>query len=248
MPRIALLLLLFVLPEVVAAGVVHVAVAANFVEPARELAAGFEARGKHVVRLSSGSTGKLYAQIVAGAPFDVFLAADEQRPLRLVEAGRATAPVTYALGRLSLVSADASLARHDCREAFLADATATLAIANPETAPYGRAAVEVLGTIGDSVSRRIVRGDSVAQAMHFVSTRAARFGLVATAQVSVPGRSWPGCRWDVPDDLHAPIRQLAVRIIASAPAAADDAAREFLEFLRSAESQALIRSRGYGLP
>ena len=246
MPRISLILLLLTLSEAVVAGVVHIAVAANFVEPARELAARFEAGGDGAVRLSSGSTGKLYAQIVAGAPFDVFLAADDTRPLKLVEAGKASQAFVYALGRLSLVSADPSLAGRDCREALLADPEATLAMANPDTAPYGRAAAEALAAIGDGSSRRIVKGDSVAQAMHFVSSRAARFGLVAAAQVSRPGTAWPGCRWDVPAGLYTPIRQVAVLVID--PGSRNEAARAFLEFLRSAEARALISARGYGLP
>jgi molybdate transport system substrate-binding protein len=246
MRRISIFLFLLTLSGAAAADVVHVAVAANFVEPARELASRFEAGGQHTIRLSSGSTGKLYAQIVAGAPFDVFLAADEARPLRLVDAGRASQPLAYALGRLSLVSADSALAGRDCREAFLADTTATLAIANPETAPYGRAAEEVLAALGTPPSRRIVRGESVAQAMHFVTSRAARFGLVATAQMTRPGNPWPGCRWDVPAKFHAPIRQVAVLV--AAPGAADGPASRFLDFLGSAEARALISARGYGLP
>ena len=222
---------------------VSIAVASNFAEPARVIAGRFEAATGTEVRISSGSTGKLYAQILAGAPYEVFLAADEVRPQRLVSGEYASEQKVYAVGRLTLVSADPSLTGMDCLDALRDDENATLAIANPVTAPYGRAAAEWLATL--DMAPRIVRGDNVAQAMHFVTSRSARFGVVAEAQLLLPAwetRVWPGCIKALPVDSHAPVRQ-AVALLKTA----DEAATLFFAFLSLPETRELIASFGYAV-
>ncbi len=225
-----------------------VAVASNFVHPIEALETLFAAHTGHRLRISSGSTGQLYAQILSGAPYDLFLAADQHRP-RLLEERGLTVPgsrFTYAVGLLTLWSADAGrideagpavLRRGDFRH---------LAIANPELAPYGLAARQVLQAFGlwDALAPRLVRGQSIAQAFQFVVTGNAELGFVARSQVLSPRNRTPGSRWDVPESLHAPIRQDAVLL---ARARDNAAANAFMEFLRSTKAAALIRSFGYDL-
>jgi molybdate transport system substrate-binding protein len=222
---------------------VHVAVATNFASTARALADSFSADTGHRVVVSDGSTGKLYAQIVNGAPFEVFLAADVERPRRLEAEGHAVAGsrFTYALGRLVLWSPDAArvtgedvLAREDFRH---------LAIANPELAPYGAAARALLERTGlwDRLQRRIVRGEDIGQTFQFVATGNAELGFVALSQTQ--GRN--GSQWIVPPDRYEPIEQQAVWIERSRD---DEAARAFLTFLRSEIARKRIEHAGYGVP
>lgn len=219
-----------------------VAVAANFTGPAREIAAAFEAATAHAATLSFGSTGQLYTQIDQGAPFDVYLAADRARPRRAVEAGLAVADslFTYAAGRLVLVSRDDKLvqgARTLARGGFN-----RIAIANPATAPYGAAAVEVMQALGvhDTLAPRIVRGTNVAQAYQFVATGNAELGFVALSQVA--GQD-AGSRWIVPQTMHAPIAQAAVLLKRGA---GNPAARAFLAFLKRPRARAVTAKYGYG--
>ncbi len=223
------------------ADVLTVAVASNFAEPARELARAFEETSGHQVRIATGSTGKLFAQIAAGAPFDVLLAADVERPERLVASGVGSRMRVYAIGRLVLVSADSGLQGKSCIDAFVSDGAATLAIANPATAPYGRAAEEWLAT--RDASPRIVMGENVAQAMHFVMSGNARFGIVAESQLLV--RAWelkafPGCFEALPASSYSPVRQAAVQL--------SDSGGAFFDFLSRDTSRELITSFGYALP
>ncbi len=227
------------------ADTVHVAVAANFRATETRLAQRFRATTGHRVVASTGSTGQLYAQIVHGAPFEVFLAADTLRPARLVESGHALrgSTFTYALGSLVLCSTT-EIDSGDGAEMLRSGRFRRLAIAHPETAPYGRAALETLRRLGleDAMAGRLVRGENVTQAMHFVTSGAADLGLVARALVS----RVPATRiWQVPGDLHGPIRQDAVLL---STAAVRPAARDYLDFLVSAEGRALIASAGYDLP
>ncbi len=225
---------------------VTVAVAANFAAPMAKIAEGFTASTGHTVRLSSGATGKFYSQIVAGAPFDVLVAADDETPRRLVAEGHAVAGTahTYALGRLVLWSAQPG--RVDDNGAVLAsDRYRRLAIANPKLAPYGRAAQEVLAARGlrDAVASRIVTGESIAQTYQFVVSGNAEIGFVALSQVIAPGQGAQGSHWVVPAALHGEIRQDAVLL---KRAQASRAARALLDHLRSAEAKAVIRRYGYG--
>ena len=165
---------------------VTVAVAANFTATAKQIAAAFAAGGEHTAVLSFGSTGKLYTQIAHGAPYDVFLAADQARPKKAVDEGLAliASRFTYASGKLVLYSSDATLV-DDQGEVLRSTRFARLAIANPATAPYGSAAIEVLQALGvhDGVADRLVRGDNIAQTLQFVMTKNAQLGFVALAQV-----------------------------------------------------------------
>lgn len=224
------------------ADTVKAAVAANFTAAMREIAADFEQITGHTALLSFGSTGKLYTQILNGAPFEVFLAADQKRPRLLAQAGKAEAPFTYAVGRLVLWSARPSYV--DAQGQVLTrGAFAHLAIANPKTAPYGAAALEVLERLGlkDALTPRLVRGDSIAQARQFVATGNAELGFVALAQVALDPS---GSRWDVPQALYRPIRQDAVLLRAGADR---PAARALVDYLKGPAARAIIQRFGYGL-
>jgi molybdate transport system substrate-binding protein len=221
---------------------VRVAVAANFTATMRALASAFQGATGHTVVLSSGSTGKLYAQILHGAPFALFLAADQDRPARLEAAGRASDRFTYALGRLVLWSPHPD--RVDPRgEVLTRGRFRHLAIANPGTAPYGAAALQVLEHLGlaSTLEARLVRGESIAQAYQFVATGNAELGFVALAQVTPDSR---GSRWLVPRALHPPIRQDAVLL---PPGRDQPAARALLAYLRGPAARALIGRSGYDL-
>lgn len=238
----ALALAVALTPPAADAGEVRVAVAANFTAAAKDIGAAFAAASAHRALFSFGSSGKLYAQIVQRAPFDVFLSADRERPALAVANGLAVAGsrFTYAIGRLALYSRDATLVSgaDTLREARFT----RLAIANPATAPYGAAALDVLAALGlrERLAARLVRGDSVAQAFQFVETGNAEIGLVALAQiVGRPG----GSRWVVPDALHGGVAQDAVLLERGAVSAA---ARAFVAFLRGPDARALIRRHGYG--
>ncbi len=237
----AALIIVSLYSPVATADVVTVAVASNFAEPAKQLAERFEQATGQSVRISTGSTGKHYAQIVAGAPFDVFLAADVERPERLVVEGIGRRAGIYAIGKPILVSADPGLAGKPCIDAFATSSNTTLAIANPETAPYGRAATEWLSSL--AAAPRIATGENVAQAMHFVMSGNARFGIVAESQLLVPAwelKVLPGCFEVLPVDSHTPVRQAAVQL--------SDAGGAFFDFLMGEESRALIVSFGYLAP
>ena len=223
---------------------VTVAVAANFTATAKRIAAAFAAGSEHVAVLSFGSTGKLYAQIAHGAPYDVFLAADQARPQKAIDEGLAVAAsrYTYASGKLVLYSTDAALV-DDEGNVLHSTRFARLAIANPDTAPYGSAAIEVLQALGvhDKVADRLVRGDNIAQTLQFVVTKNAQLGFVALAQI-IETRG--GSRWIVPEGLYTPVRQDAVLL---ARGASNPAARAFMEFLMSETARDIIRAFGYGI-
>ncbi|MCB1865539.1 MAG: molybdate ABC transporter substrate-binding protein [Chromatiales bacterium] len=218
-----------------------VAVATNFSEPAKELGAQFERETGHTVRLSFGSTGQLYAQIRQGAPFEVYLAADQARPRQAIADGLAVAgsQFTYATGRLVLFSREAD--RVAGASSLRAGGFHRLAIANPQTAPYGAAAVATLHALGvyDAVAPRIVQGANIAQAFQFVATGNAELGFVALSQVI---QRTDGSRWIVPDSLHPPIAQDAVLL---SRGATNPAAGRFLDFLRSAAADGIKARYGY---
>jgi molybdate transport system substrate-binding protein len=243
-----LISLLFVLfAGTVAADEVRVAVAANFTGPAQVIAPLFERATGHRATLSFGSTGKFYAQITNGAPFDVFLSADDETPARLVREGHAVdgSAFTYATGRLVLWSARPDFV--DPRGEVLRSGTFRhLAIANPATAPYGRAAQQVMAQNGvaERLKPLLVQGENIAQAYQFVSTGAADLGFVAFSQVIRDGRIGSGSGWIVPANLHDPIRQDAVLL---ARARSNAAARAFHDFLRGEAARSIIRSFGYEL-
>jgi molybdate transport system substrate-binding protein len=223
---------------------IRVAVASNFRHAIEDLAPRFEKATGHEVTLIFGSTGKHFAQIENGAPFDVYLAADELRPRMLEEDELAVSGsrFVYAIGKLVLWSAERD-APVD-RDRLLAGDYRFLAIANPTLAPYGRAARQAMQSLGvwTSAFPRIVRGENVAQAYQYVVTGNADLGLVALSQIRIPGSGHSGSHWELPGTLYEPIRQQAA-LLNDTPAT-----RAFSDFLRSEEAATVIRSYGYELP
>jgi len=219
-------------------------VATNFIAPAREIAAAFAAESDVRVLLSFGSTGQLYAQIAQGAPFDVYLAADAERPARALADGLAVAGngFTYAYGRLALFSEIYDVAEGPA--ALRRDDFLRIAIANPRTAPYGAAAVDVLARLDlyDALKAKIVQGTSIAQTFQFVASGNAELGFIAYSQLT--GRA-EGSRWLVPETMHEPLAQDAVLLTHARDPAAGKA---FLAFLRSDPARAIIQRYGYDLP
>lgn len=227
---------------------VTVAVAANFAKTAGQLAQMYQAANPQAeIRFSPGSSGKLHAQIENGAPFDIFLSADAERPALLEQNGH-TVPgtrFTYALGRLVLWSNDAKLAGKDCRQALIDLEFRHVALANPKTAPYGVAAVAVLEKFKIGPQRLgplVVQGENIAQTLQFVASGSAQLGFVALSQLNDPVVPAGTCRWDIPADLHPPIVQQAVLL---KRAAANKAAAGFYEFLKTDAARKLIASHGY---
>lgn len=242
----ALFALLLLHPPISHADVVAVAVAANFSTTLAALAPGFTAATGHTLRLSAGSSGKLASQIMAGAPFDVLLAADAETPQKLINSGHAVAgsTITYATGELVLWSAQPGLV--DAQGAVLASGRFNkLAIANPKLAPYGQAALQVLQAKGldKALAPQLVMGDSIAQAYQFVATGNAELGFVALSQVLQPGRPSAGSHWRIPANLYGTIRQDAVLL--NKPAAQQAAAAALLAYLQTAAAKALITQHGY---
>jgi molybdate transport system substrate-binding protein len=247
LPRRVLALVLAALSVPAFADELQVAVAANFAAAAKMVAASFEKDTGHTVKLSFGATGKFYAQISAGAPFDVLLAADDATPRKLVAEGKGIAETrrTYALGKLVLWSADPALV--DDQGAVLKSARwKHLSVADPKLAPYGEAARQALEhrKLTDAVKSRLVTAENIGQAYQFVSTGNAELGFVALGQVQPPdGSRTAGSMWVVPDTDYTPIRQDAV-VLASTPSKA--AAVAFVDYLSGDKAHAIIRAFGYG--
>ena len=225
---------------------VRIAVAANFTDVSRKIAPLFEQATGHLSRISYGSTGKLFAQIENGAPFDVFLAADSQRPVRAENEGLAVpgSRFIYARGKLVLWSAKHT-AFGDAESYFKKTAFRHLAIANPKTAPYGLAARQVLKHLGvwQAIQQRLVRGESIAQTFQFVATGNAEAGFVAWSQVKAWKRD-PGTIWLIPATNYDPIEQAAVLLKRGRD---NPAALAYLRFLRSAVARKLIEDAGYAV-
>ena len=221
----------------------HVAVAANFTEPAKEIAELFKQKTGHEAVLIFGASGAFYTQITHGAPFEVFLSADAERPKMAVDNGYAVPDslFTYAIGRLVLWSRVIDVTNGEA--ALKAGNFLKLSIANPVAAPYGTAAVETMKALGvyDALQPKIVQGNSIAQAFQFVDTRNAEVGFVALAQIY---GVTDGTRWEVPLKLHAPIFQDAVLLKTGANS---EASKAFLAFLKSPEARAIITKFGYVL-
>lgn len=228
-----------------AAAELRVAVASNFSTAMAELAERFEATTGHEIILSSGSTGKLYAQIVQGAPYDLYFAADAARPEKLERDGRAVAGsrFTYAVGELVLWSPDPQLV-DDAGKVLDSGEFRFLAIANPDLAPYGRAAREVMQNLGlwNRPGLQLVRGENIGQVFQFVHSGNAELGFVAGSQIIARGDASAYSAWRVPQELYAPIRQQAVALADSAAAVA------FVEFMRSEKALRLIEQYGYLRP
>ena len=229
-------------------GTVLVAVASNFVPALKQLQPRFEAATGHRLSMSVGSTGKLYAQIHAGAPYDVLLAADQERPLLLEQEGRTVERFAYAEGRLVLWHARANAETTDAPlELLRAGRFSRLVMANPKLAPYGAAAESTLNTLGlsEGVADRLVFGENLGQAHAMLATGNAELGFTALAYLRATPSQQPQRFWEVPAALHEPIRQEAVWL-----RRAEDnlAAAAFMTFLRSAPATSVIAAAGYGLP
>jgi len=228
----------------------RVAVASNFLPTLRELASIYQTESGDQLKIIAASTGKLYAQIIHGAPFDILLSADSRRPVLLSSSGHAVeaSRFTYALGKVALwapLSRQRGRQMDDCREALMAGSFRRLAIANPRTAPYGIAAQQTLEQLGlwQTLQSKLVRGENIAQTLHYVDSGNAQLGIVALSLVkSLQERT--GCIWEIPENLYRPIEQQAVLLKGSSNIAA---AQQFLLFLRSSRATELIRSRGYGV-
>lgn len=235
------LLLAGLLSTAANAETVNVAVAANFTKVAEDLAPLFKAATGHDVVYSFGATGQLYTQITQAAPFEVFLSADDKRPAQAVAEGFGVegSVFTYAIGALAFYSTALDLT--DGEAVLEAGDFDKIAIADPETAPYGRAAQEVIEALGltDAIAPKLVTGENITQALQFTQSGNAELGLVAASQVV--GKS---SVWLVPADLYQPIRQDAVLLKTGE---ANPAATAFVDFLRSETAVAVIKASGYGV-
>jgi molybdate transport system substrate-binding protein len=243
--------LLALFPRVSLADELRVAVASNFYSTIKVIAEQFELKTtnssgqQHKVILIPGSSGKHYAQIINGAPFDIFFSADTERARLLEQSERAESGTrfTYALGKLILWSPMDNYV--DLKgEVLKSKDFRYLAIANPKLAPYGKAAEEVLKSLNiwTDLGGRIVRGENIAQTFQFVSSGNAKLGFVAHSQIKSSDLSISGSFWEVPQSIYRPIEQQAVLLRDSA------LAREFLSFVKSTESLSIIYESGYGLP
>ncbi|PLC50764.1 molybdate ABC transporter substrate-binding protein [Pollutimonas subterranea] len=224
---------------------VSVAVAANFTAPMKEISAQFEKDTGHKAALSFGATGKFYAQIKNGAPFQVLLAADAATPAKLENEGLGVAGTrfTYAIGKLALWSKQPGVV--DAKGQVLhTEKFDRLALADPKLAPYGAAAIETLNKLGliEALTPKIVTGENIAQTYQFVATENAQLGFVALSQVFADGKVTEGSAWIVPAEMHAPIRQDAVLLTGGN---GNPAAKALMDFLRGEKAAGIIRSFGY---
>ena len=225
------------------AGQTNVAVAANFTEPAKEIAALFKQKTGNEAMLSFGASGGFFTQIAHDAPYQVFLSADAERPKAAVAQGFAVPGTvfTYAIGKLVLWSRVIDVTNGEAT--LKAGQFAKLSIANPASAPYGTAAIEAMKSLGvyDAIQPKIVQGASIAQAFQFVDTKNAELGFVALSEIK---NVTEGTRWMVPQTLYSPIRQDAVLLKKGEN---DEAAKAFLQFLKGPEARAIIQKFGYAL-
>jgi molybdate transport system substrate-binding protein len=239
-------LVLSCLTAAASAGEVQVAVAANFAGPLAKIGEGFTAATGHTLKVSAGATGKFYTQIVAGAPFEVLIAADDETPKKLIAEGHAIAGTnfTYAIGKLVLWSAQPGYV--DDQGAVLATGRfAHLAIANPKVAPYGAAGLEVIKARGltEAITPGLVTAESIAQAYQFAATGNAELAFVALSQVVVPGQPVKGSYWLVPPSLYGQIRQDAVLLKSGEK---NPAAAALIAYLKGDAAKVVIKNHGYG--
>lgn len=229
------------------AEVVQVAVAANFTEPAKALASVFEKTTGHTAKLSFGATGAFYTQIKNGAPFDILMAADDERPIRLEKEGDGVpgSRFTYAQGQLVLWSAKAGYV-DDQGAVLKANQFNKLAVANPKNAPYGAAAMQTLDKLGltSAVQPKIVTGESIGQTYNFIATGNAEIGFVALSQVLEAGKLKSGSMWLVPAQNHAPIIQDTLIL---KRAADNPAAKAWMDLMRTPKTKEFIRTYGYAV-
>jgi molybdate transport system substrate-binding protein len=229
---------------------ITVAAAADLKSVMQELAARFEKHAGHRVNVTYGSSGNFFSQIQNGAPFDVFFSADIEYPRRLEAAGLAE-PGTlygYAIGRIVVwVPADSPIDVSKGWNALLDASVQKIAIANPQHAPYGRAAVAALQQAGiyEKVETKLVYGENVSQAAQFVESGSAQAGIIALSLAVSPAMRGKGRWWEIPAEAHPPIEQGAIVLKASPH---KETARAFLDFVKSAEGRALLEQNGFTIP
>lgn len=244
--RITSLVITLLLTASAFADEVQVAVAANFTAPMQEIAPIFEKATGHKVVASFGATGKFYAQITHGAPFEVLLSADAATPTKLAGEGAAVAATqfTYAMGKLVLWSLTPDMV-DDKGGVLKGGKFEHIALANPKLAPYGAAAVETLKGLGlfDSLEPKFVMAENIGQTFQFVKSGNAPLGFVALSQITKDNKLTGGSAWVVPADLYQPIRQDAILLEKGKD---NEAAKALLEFLRGESARAIISAYGYG--
>ncbi len=252
MTRVTVLFCLLSLGAVLSAATARaedalIAVAANYAGAAEAVAAEFTRETGHTLQITTGATGKLFAQIAEGAPFDVMLSADAKTPARIEAEGLGVpgSSFTYAIGKLSLWSPDVGRIGDDPKAALEAPETLFIAIANPDLAPYGVAAREAMQAMGvwDAVQPKIVMGQNIGQTFSMVDTGAAQVGFVAASALEGPGIAPKGSRHDIPQAMFTPIAQDAVLLN---PGKDNPAARAFMDFLKGDAAKAVAVSFGYG--
>jgi molybdate transport system substrate-binding protein len=226
------------------ADTLNVAVASNFLHTLKSLSADFEEQSGHRLRISSASTGKLYMQIQHGAPFDVFLAADEKHPdlLTAEKKTEQSSALIYARGKLVFVSNITTT--ETCREALTSPALKRLSIANPKTAPYGVAAKQVMQKLElwTVLKPRLVMGENIAQALQYFATGNAQAGFVAGSMLNMGKEIDIECSWEIPADLYSPVDQKMVLLNRAKDKVS---ARAFMRYMQSAEARAIIGAAGY---
>jgi len=224
---------------------VTVAVASNFLPTLKKISKVFEAKTGNRLRLVNGSSGMLYAQIVNGAPYDLFLSADQDRIDRLQKAGllKVEGRKTYAVGRLVVYAPDIGIIQHDLRETLSQSTVRRFALASPDLAPYGRAAWQVLESLHLTglAAKKAVFGNSVAQTFSFLHSRGADVGFVALSQVKGMDGEWQ----ELSAKLYDPILQDAGLL---ARDRSNAAAKAFFDYLSNPQVRSLIRQAGYGIP
>ena len=247
MYRLIFLLIVFFISSAASADDVHVAVAANFTAPMQKILLQFEKDTGHKAIVTFGATGKFYAQIKNGAPFEVFLAADDKTPARLEKEAFTVAGsrFTYAIGKLVLWSAKSAFV-DDQGEVLKKGDFQYLSVANPKLAPYGAAVVETLKALGllDALQPKFVQAENISQAFQFVSSGNAPLGFVAMSQVYENGKLKSGSAWIIPSKLYSPIRQDGVILDKGR---GKPAAEALVKYLQSEKIKTLIKSYGYTL-
>jgi molybdate transport system substrate-binding protein len=236
---------IFVVAANAQAAEIKVAVASNFANTLKEIAVEFQKDTGHQLAITPGATGKFYAQISNGAPFDVFLSADDETPRKLVQEGKAIAAsqFTYAIGRLALWSPSPDLVDKNA-DILKTDKFKYIAIANAKVAPYGQAAVQTMQKLGvlTQIEPRVVQGESIAQTFQFVSTGNAQLGFVALSQILENGKIKTGSAWIVPEEMHEQLKQDAVVLQSCKHMSACQA---LMEYLKSEKAKKMIASYGY---
>ena len=227
---------------------IQAAVATNFHNPFKAVVKQFEKKTGHKVIIITGSTGKLYAQIVNGAPFDIFLSADSLRPKLLMQEGRAVSGTqySYAFGKITLWSPSPNLISENVKSTLLKNKFSHIAIANPITAPYGKAALQTLEKIGqwDRLKPLVVQGENIGQTFQFVFSENAELGFVALSQVLDPKNNQKGKRVEISSDHYDPIRQ---DIVVLTRGKDNTGAMSLWRFLKSDQAKRIIKKYGYEL-